>query len=310
MPKIRILIVEDEAIVAQDLKTILENLGYEVPAIAASGEEAVESALALSPDLVLMDIKLKGNIDGIEAVSRIRKKIDLPVIYLTAYADGDTLKRAKITTPLSYMLKPFDEKELHTAIEIGLYKHKMELKLKKLKEWLITVLKSIGDAVITTDNQGRVIFMNPVAEKLTGWNHKDASNKNLTEVFNIVNEQTNAVVKNPVNNVLETGLVVGLANNTMLISKNGQTRPIDDSAAPVKDEKGNVSGVVLIFRDVTEKREIEQERLKTQKLDSLGILAGGIAHDFNNILTGILGNITLSKMYLDANDRAYSKLEA
>ncbi|MCD6186011.1 MAG: response regulator, partial [Deltaproteobacteria bacterium] len=248
--------------------------------------------------------------DGIEAVSRIRKKIDLPVIYLTAYADGDTLKRAKITTPLSYILKPFDEKELHTAIEIGLYKHQMELKLKKSKEWLTTVLKSTGDAVITTDNQGRVTFMNPVAEKLTGWNQEDASNKNMTEVFNIVNEQTNAVVKNPVNNVLETGLVVGLVNNTMLISKNGQTRPIDDSAAPVKDGKGNVSGVVFVFRDITEKRKIEQERLKTQKLDSLGILAGGIAHDFNNILTGILGNITLSKMYLDANDRAYSKLEA
>jgi len=310
MSKIRILVVEDEAIVAQDLKISLENLGYEIPAIAASGEEAIESALALSPDLVLMDIMLQGDMDGIEAVSSIRKEIDLPVIYLTAYADEDTLKRAKITIPLGYILKPFDEKELHTAIEIGLYKHQMELKLKKSKEWLTTVLKSIGDAVITTNNQGHVTFMNPVAENLTGWNREDASGKNLTEIFNIVNEQTNAVVKNPVDNVLKTGLVVGLANHTMLISKNGQTKPIDDSAAPVKDKTGNVSGVVLVFRDVTERRKIEQEQLKIQKLDSLGILAGGIAHDFNNILTGILGNITLSKMYLDANNKAYNKLEA
>ena len=309
MSKIKILVVEDEAIVAQDLKNSLEILGYEIPAISTSGEEAIKNALELSPDLVLMDIMLKGDMDGIEAISRIRKKIDLPVIYLTAYADEETLKRAKTTTPLGYILKPFDERELHTAIEIGLYKHKMELKLKKTKKWLTTVLTSIGDAVITTDNNGHVTFMNPVAENLTGWKKEDASGKKLTEIFKIVNEQTNDVVNNPVDNVLKTGLVVGLANHTMLISKNGQIKPIDDSAAPVKDEKGNVSGVVLVFRDVTEKRQIEQERLKTQKLDSLGILAGGIAHDFNNILTGIIGNITLSKMYLDTDNKAYGKLE-
>ncbi|MCD6224091.1 MAG: response regulator [Deltaproteobacteria bacterium] len=309
MSKIKILVVEDEAIVARDLKNSLENLNYEVPAVTASGEKAVAMALALSPDLVLVDIMLKGDMDGIEAVARIRKEIDLPAIYLTAYTDDDTLKRAKITTPLGYILKPFDERELHTAIEMGLYKHKMEMELKRSKEWLLTVLKSIGDAVIATDNNGRVTFMNPVAENLTGWNQVDASGLNLAETFNIVNEQTNAVVKNPLDKVLKNGVIVGLAKHTMLISKNGSTRPIDYSVAPVKDEKGNVSGVVLVFRDVTEKKRVEQERLKTQKLESLGILAGGIAHDFNNILTGILGNITLSKMYLDANDKAYNKLE-
>jgi len=309
MSRIKIFVVEDEAIVARDLKNSLENLGYEVDDVVASGEEAVVRALALSPDLVLMDIMLKGYMDGIEAAARIRKEIDLPVIYLTAYADDDTLKRAKITTPLGYILKPFDERELHTAIEIGLYKHKMEMELKRSKEWLVTVLKSIGDAVIATDNNGRVTFMNPVAENFTGWRQEDATGEELTEIFNIVNEQTHAVVKNPVDKVLKTGLIVGLANHTMLISKNGSIIPVDDSAAPVKDEKGNVSGVVLVFRDVTERRRIEQQRLKTQKLESLGILAGGIAHDFNNILTGILGNITLSKMYLDANDKTYSKLE-
>jgi PAS domain S-box-containing protein len=310
MSKIKILVVEDEVIVAQDLKNSLEKLGYEVSAVAASGEEGVARALALSPDLVLMDIMLKGDMDGIEAAARIRKEIDLPVIYLTAYADEDTLKRAKITTPLGYILKPFDERELHTVIEIGLYKHKMDMELKRSKEWLVTVLKSIGDAVIATDNKGRVTFMNPVAENLAGWSQKDASGRHLSKIFNIINEQTHAVAENPVNKVLETGLEVDLADNAILISQDGLTRPIDYSAAPVKDEKGNVSGVVLVFSDATERRRIEQERLKTQKIESLGILAGGIAHDFNNILTSILGNITLSKIYLDKNDKAYSKIEA
>ncbi|MBL0700608.1 MAG: response regulator [Desulfosarcina sp.] len=309
MSNLKILVVEDEAIVALDLKNSLKNLGYEVADVVASGEEAVARALALSPDLVLMDIMLKGDVDGIEAACRIRKEIDLPVIYLTAYADEDTLQRAKITTPLGYILKPFDERELHTAIEIGLYKHNMEMELKRSKEWLSTVLKSIGDAVITTDNKSRVTFMNQGAENLTGWSREDASGRHLTKVFNIVNEHTHDVAKNPVNKVLETGLVAGLDNHTILISQDGSTRSIDDSAAPVKDEKGNISGVVLVFRDTTERRRIEQERLKTQKIESLGILAGGIAHDFNNILTGILGNITLSKMYLDANDKAYNKLD-
>ncbi|MCD6185632.1 MAG: response regulator [Deltaproteobacteria bacterium] len=310
MSNLKILVVEDEAIVARDLKNSLENLGYEVTDVVASGEEAVARALALSPDLVLMDIMLKGDVDGVEAADRIRKEIDLPVIYLTAYADEDTLKRAKITTPLGYILKPFDERELHTSIEIGLYKHKMEMELKRSKEWFSTVLKSIGDAVIITDNKSRVTFMNQVAENLTGWSQEDASGRYLGKVFNIVNEHTHAVAKNPVNKVLKTGLVVGLANNTILISQDGLTRPIDDSAAPVKDEKDNISGVVLVFRDATARRRIEQERLKTQKIESLGILAGGIAHDFNNILTGILGNIALSKIYLDENDKAYNKIEA
>ncbi len=310
MSNLKILVVEDEAIVARDLKNSLKNLGHEVIDVVASGEEAVARALALSPDLVLMDIMLRGELDGIEAAARIRKEIDLPVIYLTAYADEDTLKRAKITTPLGYILKPFNERELHTSIEIGLYKHKMEMELKRSKEWLSTVLKSIGDAVIITDNKSRVTFINQVAENLTGWSQDDASGRYLSKVFNIVNEHTHAVAKNPVNKVLETGLVVGLDNNTILISQDGSTRPIDDSAAPVKDEKDNISGVVLVFRDVTARRRIEQERLKIQKIESLGILAGGIAHDFNNILTSILGNITLSKIYLDENDKAYNKIEA
>jgi len=169
MGKAQILIVEDERIVAHDIEKSLRNLGFDVCASVPSGEEALEKAEGQRPDLVLMDIMLKGDMNGIEAAEQIRSRFNIPVVYLTAYADEEVLERAKITEPFGYIIKPFEERELGSAIKMALYKHKMERKLKESEEWFSTTLKSIGDAVITTDKEGRVTFMNPVAESLTGW---------------------------------------------------------------------------------------------------------------------------------------------
>ena len=308
MAKAQILVVEDEGIIAQDIQNTLKKLGYAVPAIAYSGKEGIEKAQEIQPDLVLMDIVLGGGIDGIEAAEQIRRRFHIPVVYLTAYADEKTLQRAKITEPFGYILKPFEEKELYITIEMALYKHEMERRLKESQQWLTTTLKSIGDAVIATDINGCVIFMNPIAESLTGWKQKEASGKHLKKVFNIINEKTGKQVDNPVTRVLREGIVVGLANHTLLISKDGTRRSIDDSGAPIKDENGKIIGVVLVFRDVSEKRRIEQELMKADKLNSLGILAGGIAHDFNNILTAILGNIILAKEFTRPGEKIYERL--
>jgi len=308
MAKAQILVVEDEGIIAQDIQNTLKKLGYAVPAIAYSGKEGIEKAQEIQPDLVLMDIVLGGGIDGIEAAEQIRRRFHIPVVYLTAYADEKTLQRAKITEPFGYILKPFEEKELYITIEMALYKHEMERRLKESQQWLTTTLKSIGDAVIATDINGCVIFMNPIAESLTGWKQKEASGKHLKKVFNIINEKTGKQVDDPVTRVLREGIVVGLANHTILISKDGTRRSIDDSGAPIKDENGKIIGVVLVFRDVSEKRRIEQELMKADKLNSLGILAGGIAHDFNNILTAILGNIILAKEFTRPGEKIYERL--
>jgi len=308
MAKAQILVVEDEGIIAQDIQNTLKKLGYAVPAIAYSGKEGIEKAQEIQPDLVLMDIVLGGGIDGIEAAEQIRRRFHIPVVYLTAYADEKTLQRAKITEPFGYILKPFEEKELYITIEMALYKHEMERRLKESQQWLTTTLKSIGDAVIATDINGCVIFMNPIAESLTGWTQKEASGKHLKKVFNIINEKTGKQVDDPVTRVLREGIVVGLANHTILISKDGTRRSIDDSGAPIKDENGKIIGVVLVFRDVSEKRRIEQELMKADKLNSLGILAGGIAHDFNNILTAILGNIILAKEFTRPGEKIYERL--
>lgn len=439
MSKTQILIVEDEGIVAADIEESLKSLGYEVAAVAPSGEEALKKIEEKKPDLVLMDIILKGTMNGIEATNEIHSRFDIPVVYLTAYADEEVLERAKVTEPFGYIIKPFEDRELYTIIEMALYKHKVEKKLKESEEWLSTTLKSIGDSVIATDEKGCVKFMNPVAQSLTGWKEQDTVGKTLEEVFHIVNEETGKEVESPVKRVLKEGVVVGLANHTVLIAKDGTKLPIDDSGAPIRDSQGNIIGVVLIFRDITdrrraekalanekerlavtlrsigdgvittdrpgniviinkvaedltgwtqdeaigkplaevfhiinektrercenpvekvlqtggivglanhtaliakdgteraiadsgapildkesnivgvvlvfrditEKKKMEDELMKVRKLESVGILAGGIAHDFNNLLTGILGNVSLAKTYVKKEDQIFQFL--
>ena len=148
---------------------------------------------------------------------------------------------------------------MHIAIEIALHKHQMEKRLRESQEWFSTTLRSIGDAVIATDRNGLVTFMNQVAESLTGWKLEEALNKKLTEVFKIINRDTRQPVQNPVARVILEGKVVGLANHTKLIAKDGTEIPIDDSAAPIKDDRDDLVGVVLTFRDVTEREKAEEE---------------------------------------------------
>ena len=297
MGKVNIQIVEDESIIAKDMQMTLQQLGYAVTAVVSSGELAVEKAGENRPDLVLMDIVLQGEMDGIEAAGQIRSQFDIPVIYLTAYSDEKTLERAKITEAFGYILKPFEERELHTAIEMAIYKHKMEKKLKESEEWISTILKSIGDAVIATDVDGCVKFMNPVAESLTGWKEADAMGKPLIEVYNIVCEETGKPIENPVEKVMREGIVVGLANHTLLLTQDGRKIPIDNSGAPIKDTKGNIIGVAMAFRDMTEKKEAEK-KIK----DARDFLNNIIESSMDGILIADVGgtiidmNSTLEKM--------------
>jgi len=265
MAKAEILIVEDDGVVARDIQNKLKNLGFRAPTMVPSGEEAIEKVKGHKPDLVLMDIMLQGEMNGAVAAEQIRSQFDIPVVYLTTYADENVLEREKVTEPFGYIIKPFEDRELNAAVEMALYTHKLEKKLKESEEWLSTTLNSIGDAVIATDKEGHVTFMNPVAESLTGWQQEEAKGKPLQDVFNIINEDTREEVENPVVKVLRDGMVVGLANHTVLITKEGKEIPIDDSGAPIKDETGNISGVVLIFRDIRERREAEEVLFQSEK---------------------------------------------
>lgn len=273
MSDVKILIVEDESIVAMDIKHRSESLGYQVTSITPSGEEAIELVKKDPPDLVLMDIVLKGNMDGIEAAQKIHDGFDIPVLYLTAYSDEETLKRAKITEPFGYIIKPFEDRELHSAIEIAIYKHEMERKLKESEKWLSTTLESIGDAVIATDRKGTIIFLNPVARKVTGWNQEEAIGKHLKDVFRIINEDTGSPLEDRVTKVLQKDGIIELTDPAMLVTKQGSLLPIDDSSAPIRDENGGVIGVALVFRDITERKKAEKEKEELMKEKARGELS-------------------------------------
>ncbi|MDM7925528.1 MAG: PAS domain S-box protein [bacterium] len=257
--KHRILIVEDERIAAEDLRLTLSQLGYEVAGLASSGEEALRLAGLRHPDLVLMDIVLKGPLNGIGTARAMTERFGLPVVYVTAFSDADTIERIKSTHPYGYLHKPFDFKELHVVIETALVKHRADRLLAQREEWFSTTLRSIGDAVLTLDSGGRITFMNGTASRLTGWDMADASGLPVERVFRIVSEESGRPVENPVRKVLRDGRYAGLADHTLLIRKDGLRIPIDDSGAPIRDDRGRLTGAVLVFKEISERRKAESE---------------------------------------------------
>jgi PAS domain S-box-containing protein len=253
--KKQILVVEDEIIVAEDIRRSLQSLGYAVPSVAASGEETIKMVEELHPDLVLMDIMLQGEMDGIETAEQIHSRFNIPVVYLTAYSGEEILERAKITEPFGYIIKPFKKRELHINIEIALYKHKMEKKLKESGYWMSAMLKSLGEAVMSTDKNGVIITMNPFAEALTGWKQKDALGKTLTTVFNVISEDTGKQAEDPVTKLIREGSFYGLAENTILITKEGVKLPVEIIGSLIKDDRDSIIGTVLVFYDIIERKK-------------------------------------------------------
>ena len=269
----KVFIVEDEALIAMEVQDRLSALGYLVCGLASRGEQALEAITARTPDVVLMDVRLAGTLTGIETAERLRDHLDVPVIFLSAYSDSELLRRAGQVLPFGYLVKPFEERELHATIQMAIYKHRMERALResytrldeKVQERtaelaqsradLAVTLDSIGDAVLATDATGRITRMNPAAEQLTGWKMIEAIGLPIEQVFLIVNEQTREPAVIPVEAVLATGQRQMLANHTALITRSGAEISIADSAAPIRNTEGEIVGVVLVFRDETEPRE-------------------------------------------------------
>jgi hypothetical protein len=247
----------------------------------------------------------------VEAARQIHQSFSIPVIFLTAYADEDTVERAKATQPFGYILKPFKQKELQANIEITLSKHRTEQKLKEREEWLTTVLQSIGDAVIATDMQGRVTFMNRSAEELSGWTQEEVWGKDAAEIFSLIQEDTQEPIVNPLGEVLAREQEVGLPENTLLIAKNQRQIPIKDTASPIKNDRGEITGAVWVFRDITLAKQAQQgwreSEARSRRLvesNIIGIMIADVRGNFIQVNEAFLSTVGYSKVgFFESNLR-------
>jgi PAS domain S-box-containing protein len=264
MTRTKVLVVDDEIIIARELETRLTNLEYEVLQIASSGREALKVAEQTRPDLVLMDIVLKGEMDGIAAAAEIRRRWAVPIIYLTAYTDEDTLRRARVTEPFSYIVKPFSERELRANIEMALYKHQVESKLKAVEKWFATSMKQIGDGVIATDSRGAVTFMNQIAEALSGWRCDEAIGRKLSEIALFVSSAK--ISLEPLSpSVTESGFMLEVGGDASLVNqRRNEEIPIYLAVTPLRGEAGDATGAVIVMRDLSEQKRAAQLLRETQ----------------------------------------------
>ncbi|HKP97661.1 MAG TPA: response regulator [Fibrobacteria bacterium] len=286
----KLLLVEDEALVALDLKRRLEGMGFEVAGQATTGEEAIQKALAIQPSLVLMDIRLGGLVDGIEATEIIRRRLDVPVVYLTANSDEATLRRARITEPHGFVLKPIRDRELRIAIEMALYRFRAEAAMRESREWFSAMLSTVSEAVIANDKDGAVRHMNHAAERLTGWREEEARGRPLTEVVRFLDESARAPAQ-------ESASGTRIMDRTVVTARDGAVRAVEERFETVRGLAADVEGGVSAFRDVSERRNLERQLAQKHKMEAIGRLAAGVAHDFNNLLTAIIGysNLALLK---------------
>ncbi len=259
MSKGRILVVEDETIVALDIQSRLKRLGYQVVGHATTGRQALELAQGARPDLVLMDVMLEGSVmDGIDTARELHERLNVPIVYLTAYADPRTLERAKLTRPLGYLTKPFADHELALTIELALFKHQAESELQAKERLLSTTLGNLAEAVLTTDQDGRVTYLNPAAQSLLGVTQQAAQGVDALSLFSILEGATRL----PVAGLEEICSPIGpnpLCDDMLLVSPSGQEVPVAVSVSPVFGPQGQFRGRVMVLRNVSLKKQAEAE---------------------------------------------------
>jgi PAS domain S-box-containing protein len=284
-----ILIVEDEGIVARDLQETLCGLGYDAFAIASSADEAILRATERCPDLVLMDVRIKGKLDGIETAEILKRRFGVAVLFLTAHADDATLARATAIEPHGYLMKPVKSAELRSAIEVSLYRHELEKRLHQRDRQFATALQSVSEAVVTVDLAGKITFMNAAAEVLTGMTAAETVGRSAREILWHIDQQLVAGEETALVTALREKRAVVRQDASLVNPATGAQHFIDDSATPVMDD-GQALGAVMVFRDVTRQKTLQRQLELADRLASLGTMAAGVAHEINNPLSVIAGN--------------------
>jgi two-component system cell cycle sensor histidine kinase/response regulator CckA len=308
MVKTKVLVVEDEAIVARDIQVALEGLGYDVPAVAYSGDEAIEKAEQTHPDLALMDIVLPGSIDGIEAAEQIWSRFDIPVVFVTAYADDETLRRTKATELCGYILKPFEDRELHVNIQMALFKHDKDNKLRERENRYRELAKSLPQTVFEVDQTGTLTFASRQASEVFGYTKQDFA-KGLNAIQMIAASDRDRAKQDIARCLQEQRPVI--AEYTAL-RKNRSKFPVLVYLTPIlrQNERTGFRGIAI---DITERKQAEEAlralAAQAEKTTAIRTLAGGVAHELNNPMMGILNFAQYCLKYTDRDDRRYPVLE-
>jgi PAS domain S-box-containing protein len=297
MENVDILLVEDESIVAMDLQRRLKNAGFGIAGHVVSGEAAVDFVRECQPDLILMDIQLKGKLDGIQSAEIIRKEYDIPVIFLTAFADKPTLERAKVTEAYAYILKPYQERELYTNIEIAIYKNKMERKLRESEHWLDTTLNSISEAVIAADIDGSIHLVNSAAERIFGISKAELIGRNIEEL---------------ILNTLFSGKATQDHFSPWFIKRDGEPVPVERTETMLTEDGGRTLGKVLVLRDVSERYRFEtalQQAKETAERasEAKSRFLAAVSHELRTPLNSILG---MTEVCLDSAEARPDVLES
>jgi len=305
MTAARILIVEDETIVAMDIAATLRRLGYDIAGTAGTGAAAIETARATSPDLILMDIRLKGSMDGIAAATAIQAERPTPVVFLTAHADADTVERSKAAAPHGYIVKPFDERSLHRVVEIALHRavtdvHERDETLDALwqtEETFRLIFDAVKDyAIFMIDLDFRIVSWNAGAERMTGYTAAEMLGKP------VVTLRTPGAQAESMEPLFERIRRDGSAEwDDDGLRKDGSRYLPHVYCAPVFNRQQVMMGYVSITQDITEQRSLQAQLVQAQKLEALGQLAGGVAHDFNNMLMVIFARCGLLLRMLDSD---------
>ncbi|HEX2834777.1 MAG TPA: response regulator [Thermoanaerobaculia bacterium] len=308
MAEIRILVVEDETIVAMDIADGLRRLGYVVTGIAGTGASAIDLARRSPPDLVLMDVKLKGPMDGVEAARRLREEHGMPIVFLTAYGDPATVERTRSTAPYGYLLKPFDEKDLHRTVSLALMRYEderarlaiSEETLWQSEERFRLLVEAIEDyALVLVDREGRVASWNAGAERLLGFTAEEVVGRSSAMFYPPELRDPEAIVE------FYRRIEDRTDREGWAVRKDGTRILVRSTIRPSHDVDGTLRGYAVVTHDVTQQRLLESQLLQSQKLESLGKLAGGIAHDFNNMLMVIFSRCDVLLRVLPAEYKAF-----
>ena len=289
----RVLIVEDERVVATHVERSLRDAGYLVTGIAASAIEAETLVQSAPPDVALVDIRLRGRSEGFEIAERLRNEADVPVVYMTAHTDDDTLQRAARTGAYGYVVKPFTIGEVKSALQVALYKHRLDQHLAERERWFSTTLRGIADGVVACDTEQRVTFLNAAAERMLQRSESSARGRTMSELLGgsqagVVSEIGQALTQRRSQRVCSDQYVKHTDAQSLL----------EGTVAPILHGE-RVLGAVLVLHDVTEQRRRDEQLALTDRLSSLGTLVASVAHEINNPLAYTLGNLSLATSELE-----------